>query len=355
MSHLMRPARPEEGIRILEILESSPAKGSIELLYTRRPDAYRSYQKESPEVHVFSVEDEGKIIATAAEIVHDMYIGGLPRKTGYLCGLKKDIAYLENIHWGRAFFRNIVKDHIDCYYCSVVDDNKRMNTVLERKRKRTVNNRFLQKYTTYMLAPYFHFKVDDGGCEFRRARPEDEAKLLEFFRAEGQKKEFFPVIASLNQFAHLSAEDFYFLQKDGEIVAAGALWNQSPYRQYLVKKYRGVLKFARFFNPLLKALGYIPLPKENETLSFPMLSFFLAEGDSEIYYKSFLNHIIPEIRKNYTMFVIGTAESYFANNIYKKLRNIHFDTRIYSVDFAFVKGKTLPINPRALWLECGLL
>ncbi len=355
MSHLMRPASPEEGKRILEILECSPAKGSIELLYTRRPDAYASYQKESAESLVFAVEEEGKIIATAAEIVHDMYIGGVPRKTGYLCGLKKDIAYPENINWGRAFFRNIVKDHIDCYYCSVVADNKNMNTVLERKRKKTVNNLFLQKYTTYMLAPYFHFRVDDGGCEFRRARREDEAKLLEFFFTEGQKKDFFPVLSSLNQFTDLTAEDFYFLQKEGEIVAAGALWNQSSYRQYLVKKYRGFLKFARLFNPLLKALGYISLPGENEALSFPMLSFFLSKDDNEVYYKSFLNHIAAEIKKKYSMLVIGTPESYFAHKIYGKLRNIHFDTHIYSVDFAFVKGKTLPIDPQAMWMECGLL
>ena len=52
MSYITYLAREEDGEEILEILESSPAKGSIELLYTRRPNAYVSYKKESKEEFV---------------------------------------------------------------------------------------------------------------------------------------------------------------------------------------------------------------------------------------------------------------------------------------------------------------
>ena len=42
MSESTYLASPEDGKEILRILESSGAKGSIELIYTRRPDAYAS-------------------------------------------------------------------------------------------------------------------------------------------------------------------------------------------------------------------------------------------------------------------------------------------------------------------------
>ena len=58
MSHTTYLAESKDGERILEILECSPAKGNIELLYTRRPNAYLSYKKESNESDVFVVKSD---------------------------------------------------------------------------------------------------------------------------------------------------------------------------------------------------------------------------------------------------------------------------------------------------------
>ena len=55
------------------------------------------------------------------------------------------------------------------------------------------------------------------------------------------------------------------------------------------------------------------------------------------------------------MFVIGVAESNFANKFYKGLRNIHFDTKIYLIDFILGNGQKQEINKEKIWLECGLL
>ena len=82
MSYITYLAREEDGEEILEILESSPAKGSIELLYTRRPNAYVSYKKESKESDVLIVKDNEKIVGTVAQIVRDLYIDNEPKKMG---------------------------------------------------------------------------------------------------------------------------------------------------------------------------------------------------------------------------------------------------------------------------------
>ncbi len=213
----------------------------------------------------------------------------------------------------------------------------------------------LGRYTTYMIAPYFQFKTTNNGYVFKRAESTDKATLIDFLNTEGRKKDLFPVIESLEQFTDLGAEDFYILKNGKEIIAAGALWNQSGYRQYIVKKYRGIMKLARCFNPILSLLGYIRLPKENENIDFPMLSFFLAKNDNEDYYKAFLNGIVREVKKNYGMFVIGTTESYFADGIYKKLKSIRFDTEIYSIEFFSGVERSKQIAKDKLWLECGLL
>ena len=115
------------------------------------------------------------------------------------------------------------------------------------------------------------------------------------------------------------------------------------------------MRIARCLNPILRMLGYIQLPKENENISFPMLSFFISRNDDEEYYKVFLNNITQVMKKG-GMFVIGiSGANRGVRNIYNQLRNIHFDTRIYSIDFVAGKGKKTCINGDNIWLECGLL
>ncbi len=355
MSRTFCPAEPKDGERILEILESSPAKGSIELLYTRRPDAYLSYQMESDEAYVFVAKEQEQIIGTVAELIHPMYLGGKAKKVAYICGLKKDVHYPGTVPWGKAFFQGLVKEDIDCYFCSVVHDNTAIRRLFEKKRRKTANAFPLQRYTTYMLAPCFHFKLKDNNYEFKRAEPADEQELLAFLNREGSKKDFFPVIDRIDRFTDLHIEDFYLLKRGTAILAAGALWDQSAYRQYIVKQYHGIMKLARCFNPLLRMLGYISLPGENEPIRFPMLSFFLSQNDNEEYYKAFLNHIVKEIKKKYPMFVIGTTASYFADSLYRKLKSIHFDTELYTIEFLLGNGNRQEIDQTRLWLECGLL
>ena len=348
-------AELDEGKRILEILETSPAKGAIELLYTRRPNAYESYHKESNDVRVHVIKDEEAIIATSAEIIRDVYINGEVKKTSYLCGLKKDPYYDGVVNFGKLFFKSLTREDIDCYFCSVVEDNKEARALFEKRRKRVMNMDYLQTYTTYMFKPYFKFKVVENNFVFKQVEKSEEEAVVKFLNEEGKNKNFFPVINSLEQFTDLSANDFYILKKDDEIIACGALWNQKNYRQYIVKKYNGMMKLARFFNPLISKLGYMRLPKEDTPIDFPMLSFFISKDDNAEYYKIFLNYIVKEIKKKYDMFVIGNTENSFSNEIYKGLKSIKFNTKIYSIDFVFGKGKVQDIDENKLWLECGLL
>lgn len=345
-------AGPEDGLEVLRILESAPAQGGIELLYTRRPDAWLSYQREPGESRVFVSRKGGRVIGTCAELIREVYLGGAPVRAAYLCGLKKDAEEEGLIGFDSRPVRALVREDIDCYYFSVVDDNRQAQNMFEKK-TRFMETRPLQEYTTYILTPKLHLRTKARNCSFRQAAKADEAAVLRFYRREGSKKDLFPVIRSLDAFFGLKIEDFYLLESGEEIVAAAALWNQTAYKQYVVKKYRGIMKWARMLNPILSLLGYMKLPKENQSLDFPMLSFFLSSDDNEEYYKAFFNHINREIGKKYDVYVIGVPKNYFAAGLFRRLPNIHFDTKLYTV--RFFTGKSKEIDETRLYPECGLL
>lgn len=347
-------AHAEDGAEMLRLLESSAAQGSIELIYTRRPDAYASYQREAGESRVFVTRKDERIVGTCAELIREVYIGGEPAKAAYICGLKKDPEYGGTVGFSGGFRKALVREDIDYYFCSVVSDNNKVHDMFQRKNP-WMHMSALQEYTTYILTPRFTYKTKKEGYRFRQAMSSDKATLLAFLEREGKKKDLFPVIRDIDQFHGLSVEDFYMLEYAGEIVAAAALWNQTDYKQYVVKKYGRIMRLARFFNPVLSLLGYMKLPKENENLDFPMLAFFLSKDDSLEHYKRFLSGIHQEIKKSYEIYVIGMPKNHFAREVFDKLPSIHFDTTLYSMQFKNAKENMLEPDSNKLYPECSLL
>ena len=347
-------ATPEDGREILRILESSAAKGSMELLYTRRPDAYESYMREPGESRVFVTRSGGRVIGTCAELIREVYIGGEARRAAYLCGLKKDAAHEGGMGYFATFMHGLQRDDIDYYYCSVVTDNEEAKKLFGRER-RSISMKPMAEYRTYIFNPKVKIRAPKHSLTFRQAEEADVPALIGFLNREGSRKDLFPVVRSLEQFYNLTCRDFWLLLDGEEIVATAALWNQTPYKQYVVKRYRGLMRLARIANPLLSALRYIRLPKEDAPLDFPMLSFFLCRDDREEYYRVFLQEITKKICERYGIFVIGLPKEHCAAALLEESKNIHFDTVLYEITFPRSGQEYAKVDPHRLFPECGLL
>lgn len=347
-------ASPEDGKEILRILESSAAQGGIELIYTRRDDAYASYMQEPGQAHVFISKDGNRTVGTCAELIRDVYIGGQRRRAAYVCGLKKDANYDGLVGFGPGFIKALQQDDVDFYYCSVVADNTEAQTMFG-KGNRALSMQPIAAYKTYIFSPRVRITAPKHGLVFRQATQADLPSLLEFLNAEGRKKDLFPVIDSLDPFYGLTVEHFYLLLDKNRIVAAGALWDQTGYKQYIVKKYHGLMKLARIANPLLSALGYIRLPQQEQPLKLTMLSFFLSKNDNAEWYRIFLARIRREIAKSHEIFVLGLPKNHFAASMLDRLPNISFETRLYGITFPWSKQAYQTVDAETIDPECGLL
>ncbi len=354
MSNKKYIATEGDGKDILHILESSASKGNIELLYTRRPDAYLSYMKETPDTHVFISHNKGRAVGTCTEIIRETYINGQASKSAYICGLKKDANYDGGLGFGMGFIRSLQRDDIDFYYCSVISDNITAQKIFGKNGK-AISMKPITEYRTYILNPKIKIKSPKHDFTFTNATEDDKTELLDFLNREGKKRDLFPVINSLEQFCGLTYNDFYLLKKSDKIVAAAALWNQTEYKQYIVKRYSLIMKIARIINPLLSFFKYIKLPKENSPLDFPMLSFFVCQNNDINLYRIFLNEIKNEIAKEYSMFIFGIPKNNFAAPLFNKLPSIHFDTKIYEIKFPWSKQCYKQIDTNNFHPECALL
>lgn len=347
-------ASAEDGKEILRILESSAAQGGIELVYTRREDAWVSYMKEPGQAHVFVSKNGSRTVGTCAELVRQVYIGGEKCTAAYVCGLKKDAEYDGMVGFGPGFIPALQHDDVDFYYCSVVADNTEAQRMFA-KNSRALSMRPIAEYKTYIFSPRVRVKAPSHALTFRQATQADLPALLEFLNTEGRKKDLFPVMESLEPFHGLTVDNFYLLLDGNHIVAVGGLWDQTDYKQYIVKKYHGMMKLARIANPLLSALGYIRLPKENAPLNLAMLSFFLSKEDNRVFYRIFLKEIRREVAKSHAIFVLGVPKSHFAAPMLDKLPHICFETKLYEITFPWSSQAYKKADPNTICPECALL
>ena len=260
----------------------------------------------------------------------------------------------EMVGFGARFIRDLQRDDIDFYFCSVVAENTDARRMFEKSR-RLLEMKQTVGYKTYILSPKVKVNAKKHSFTFRRATESDTDRLIEFLNAEGKKKDMFPVVKSFDAFYNLRAEDFYLLLDGENIIATTALWNQTEYKQYVVKRYGKIMKLARVFNPLLSAFRYIKLPKENAPLNFPMLAFFLCKNDNTDNYLIFLDEIKREVSKKYGMFVFGLPDGHLARPYADKFPSISFETKLYEITFPWSEQTYKTPDPKKLFFECGLL
>ena len=349
MNYRMIRATEQDGPEMLDIIESCPSKGLFELLYTRRPNPYLSYMAESKDTDIYVIKGRsGEIVLQGACTPHSVYINGQPKKLGYINGVRKHKDFSDKINWLEMINNAKTKIECDYHYCSILQANTHAQKVFEKKRPIIPDLNYICDYTTFIIKSKKK-KIKDSPYTFRKADTADEAAIIDFLHEYGHNYDLFPHISKISEFYGLNTQDFYLLENDSKILCLCALWEQSSYKQYIVKKYNGILNLLSKIPDLPKLFGYIPLPKTDEVLRFPTLTFFTAKNNKKEYYKTMMLHIENVICKNYKMFLIGLAEDNEKFEIFAKRKNLRFTSRLYLI---------APKNPPVLekiHVECGML
>ncbi|MEE3343223.1 MAG: hypothetical protein VZS44_03945 [Bacilli bacterium] len=358
MKYKVEKATEKDGIEMLEIIESIPAKGAFELIYTRRPNAYLSYQKEGDRVNVGVIKDEnGKIVLQGSCIVNDYYLNNKVYPIGYVGGFRKRQDFHGKFNWMELAVNDKVSNKCDLYYCSILSMNKHAKDVFTKKRNYMPNLEKICDYTTYIINPKIILRkkwlAKKNEYIFKKVTKKDLPNVYDFLHQEGSKYNFFPYITNIEkEFYNLHIDNCYIMLKNNKIVSFCGLWNQTDYKQYIVTKYNRPLNILTKLGKITETISYIPMPKTGEVLDFPMLSFMLVENNNIELYKEFLYYLAQEIKKEYDIFVIGINNNSIINKeIYSKIRCLKFQSTLYFMNFSNKKIK----HENDFYIESGLL
>ncbi len=352
-------ARPEDGEELLEILETQAFTGAVGLLYTRRPDAYASFMMEGDEVEVVVCRDrlQGRIAGMGAAADRLMYVNGAPRRVGYLFGLRARPEYVRAttaLHRGYARLRELRSSVPDLFLTSILEENEYAQRLLEKRRPFMPEYRFLSGFGVSALS-----SKSGRRSGIRRAEVDDADRLVSYLRETGAGQQFFPVIdaASFGRppFGDLRVEDFLILEKNGEIAAAAALWDQSRYKQYVVQGYGGFLRFARPLSFLFPILGFPALPRAGSELCALFFSLACARGNDPGALDELLEGCLRSAPPC-SVVICGAADGHPCAPVFASRKRIGYRSRIYSVVWPDMERTAVrPQGSAPLYFDCGLL
>jgi hypothetical protein len=353
----LEDAGPEDSAELLEILESRPMPGPISVVYTRRPDAYRSLQREGESVGVLVARERasGRVLAMGAFAVRPLYVDGTPTRVAYLFGLRARGDALKTwpvLHRGYAMLRERLRAlGVTTAVTTIVESNRRVAAMLARAPRLLPAYRPLGRYDVFALR--LGKRADRPAA--RAAGPGDAGRIADFLNETGRAQQLFPVVRA-DDLIHGRGvpplEAFHWLEgRPGEVLAAAALWSQSDYRQYRVHAYARSVSVVRSLAKIAPFLPLPRLPEPGEDLSHATLALWAARDGDPLLLRDLLDRMAEPARAH-AFVLAGVHEEHPAHGVFRRRGRASYRSRAYRVEW---DASAPPWSERPLYLECGTL
>jgi hypothetical protein len=174
--------------------------------------------------------------------------------------------------------------------------------------------RLLERFVTVVI-PTWHAPRRRGGAPAevgRREHVEEIAGCLERNATRSQfARRWSPAdLASSERCPGLRPEDFRLTLRNGSLLGAAALWDQSSFKQVVVRGYAPALaRWRRWINRGAWLLGAPPLPDPGTALPHAYLSHVAVDGDDTALFERLLSGVLDEARRRRHSYVVaGFAE-----------------------------------------------
>ena len=334
---------------VLYLINSTSVKGDIEVSFTKEPDYLEALRVCADDVQavIGKVNDKVEILGTRS--LKKAYINGKAETLGYLSDLKisNNAKKMHALSEGFKFMKSLMDDRrAKLHIATIIEDNKQGKIALTwaNKNPNIPNFYDLGIMNTYFILPILP-KFTSQKIKIIRGSADLLEDIVQFLNNEGKKKQFFPVYTKeyfLN-LPHFNINDFYAAIINNEIVGVIAKWEQTPFKQVVIKKYNNKWKWIK------KLTGKI-LPQENEPIKQFYLSFIVIKNNNNSVFEALLSKIHNNNR-HYKYFSLILHSKDNLNRSLKKFFSIKYKSRLYITEFMEDKEIIKMVDDRIPYLE----
>jgi hypothetical protein len=295
-------AMPEDDASIRRLVKRQPVPGRVTVAFEREPDFSLGCAVTGDDCRILvarAVEDS-EVVGVACRSVRNVFLNGSEQRLGYLGQLRVDERFRGRwlVSRGFSLLRQLHDDDpVPAYLASIIGGNPEATEVLVGKRRKMFPHfHAIADYCT--LALDAHRPKGPLACDARvsPASSAELAELVDFLRTYGRHRQFFPVwteLALRNLAAlGLQIEDLRIARRGKEIVGVTGLWDQSAYKQTVVRGYSSWFKaVVPLWNSSAGWFGRSALPRPGDKLRSAYAALICVAHDDAAVFGSLLREV----------------------------------------------------------------
>jgi hypothetical protein len=358
-------ARPEDDLEIRRLLRENPMDGTIRVSLEREPNAFLAAAVEG-ERHATVVArdpDTGRIVGMGTRAVWNAFVNGEPCRLGYLSQLRIDRAARGRrrlVAAGYAALRDLRKpDEMPFDLTSIIADNEAARRLLGGGVPGFPTYRELAGFVTLVL-PAVRPGRKTAPVPIEPGLPErmpEVAACLARNRRRFQAAPCFTAeeLLSPERSRGLAPRDFRLALRDGRVVGCLALWDQSGFKQVVVRGYAPRLaRWRPWINRLPRSLGVPRLPDPGEALPHATISHVAVDEDDPDVFQALVESAHAEAcERRHACVVIGFAAGHpWLSWLERRFHPRRYESVLYTVDWG--EGAAT-FDGRLPHVEAGLL
>jgi ribosomal protein S18 acetylase RimI-like enzyme len=360
----IEPARPEDDPELRRLLRDNPMDGEIRVSLEREPNAFLAAAVEGEPHRTIVARDHGAVIGMGSRSVWNAFVNGEPRRLGYLSQLRVDRAFRGRprlLAAGYDLLRSMRgPDELPFDLTSVVADNQTARRLLGAGLPGLPVYRELEGFVTMVIPTTSRAKKAPRIIRGGRGAVAEIADCLERNR---QSYQFAPRfigddLLSPQRSRGLAPEDFFLALLGGEIVGCLALWNQSAFKQVVVRGYAPRLaRWRPWMNRVAPLFGAPRLPDPGEILPHAYLSHLAVDRDDLGLFQALIEAAYAEARsRRYAYVVIGLASRHpWLPWLRRRFRPREYASILYAVHWPDGADAVAALDRRVPHVEVALL
>lgn len=281
-------ATAEDDAELRRLLRENPMAGRISLSFEREPNVFLAAGIEGDDHCTLVVRAGERIVAMGSWCTYRAWVNGEVRRIGYLSQLRLDRSVRGDgailARGFAAFQQHARKTDVPFFVTTIIADNAPALRFLATPKPGFPL--YVERGTLHTLALPLHRlpKLAIPGVEVRPASAADLPVLVELLGEHGRRHQFTPAwdaetLQSETRCRGLRTEDFLIAWENEQAIGCVALWDQSPFKQTVVRGYAPWLGRVRpLANLLAPWLGIIRLPPLGRPFSHASLSHLAARS-----------------------------------------------------------------------------
>jgi hypothetical protein len=315
-------ATKEDEADIRRLFRTNSVPGHVTVTYEREPDFFlgcgvtgHNYQ-----VVVARHEPTGELAGVVCRTKRRVWIDGQKVEVGYLSGGRIDERFRGRwlVPRGLRFLGDLdATDAAPVYLATITGENREARGLLvEKPRPGFPRFEEVGRLYTAVIPIRARLLTRDRANGVRSAVPEDLPRIVSFLNEHGRERQYSQVYSE-EEFQGATTlgfrvEDFVVFERDSKLSGVVGLWDQSAYKQTVVRGYSRELRWTR---PLYDAAARLtrrhPLPVPGEPLRSAYAAFACVADDDRFVFHALLRRIYElASKRGHAFLVAGLA----ANN-----------------------------------------